>query len=532
MVVSRETPISGVHAMRKVDNWVLVGATAGAWLVFLSISPPAAARGVAASPQDRFLEAYVGLREADRLAATRDYPGASRRYQQALSQLSEIRRSYPDWEPAVIRYRIRYATERLADVGKKMASAQQGSPPPPTEGGSGRAPADLRELVTLKARIADLQAALVRSQEQRDQLFVDLARLRKAAPDRGTGGAEGSHPAGRGEVEQLASRLEQSVGQSLETLGALQRENRSLQSVLARLRQQLASVPMTPKPLSRPPEPNDQAALRQENLLLRAALADLSDQAKRLEAEKQELLTEFRRGFGQSTEGEVLVPHVRPEAAAAVRPSRSPLMARGPAPAASLGTHADPASDPLSVGELSRMLNLAAQRFGEGRLAEAADLYEQILEKEVRNATAWCNLGIVCFAQKRYERAQEALRKAIELRPADPYPYGVLGMAYYRTGSYSQATAVLERAAAIDGNNPRIRRELGLAYAASGKGLCAKKEFLKALTLNPTDGESHFNLALLYASEVPAEKKKARLHYRSALALGMAKDLALESALH
>ncbi|MDD4932685.1 MAG: tetratricopeptide repeat protein [Methylacidiphilaceae bacterium] len=509
---------------------ILVGVAAGMWTWFALASAPMEARGAPTAPQDRFLEAYVSLRDADRLAARKDYAGASRGYQQALSQLSEIRRRYPDWEPAVIRYRLRYATERLAAVGKKTTAAQQGSPPLPTEGGSGGAPADLRELVTLKARIADLQAALTRSQEQRDQLFADLSRLQKMAPGQGTN-PKGARLADRGDMERLANRMEQSVGQSLETLGALQRENRSLQSILVRLRQQVAELPAPAKPLSPRSELGDQAALRQENLLLRAALADLSDQAKRLEAEKREILAEFRRGFRQSTENEATGPRVRTEKERVALGNKSPLPPMGAAGAPSDPT-AERASTPLQVAELSQMLNEAAKRYGEGRLAEAADLYERILDKEVRNVTAWCNLGVVRFAQKRYGQAQEALRKAIELYPRDPYPYAVLGMAYYRAGSYPLATSVLERAVAIDANNPRIRRELGLAYAADGKEAAAKRELLKALALNPSDGESHFNLALLYASEIPPEKKKARLHYRSALALGMAKDVALESALH
>ncbi|VVM06864.1 hypothetical protein MAMC_01304 [Methylacidimicrobium cyclopophantes] len=520
--------------MRKVQRragLLLVGVVAGMW-TFVALSwMPIGARAAQASPQDRFLEAYVALREADRLAARKDYAGASRGYQQALSQLSEIRRYYPDWEPAVIRYRLRYATERLAAVGKKAALAQQGSPPLPTEGGSGGAPADLRELMTLKARIADLQAALLRSQEQRDQLFADLSRLRKAAPEQGSN-LGSSRLADREDTERLADRLEQSVGQSLETLAALQKENRSLQNILARLREQLAEIPAPGNAPSVRPEPKDQAALRQENLLLRAALADLSDQAKRLAAEKRAILTEFRRGFRQSTEGEPVEPRLRSESAKQVlggaRSAAGREEAAGPGPEV-MSARGLP---PLSVEELSRMLNEAARRYGQGRLAEAADLYEQILEREVRNATAWCNLGVVRFAQRRYAQAQEALRKAIELHPRDPYPYSVLGMAYYRTGSYLLATTVLERAVAIDGNDCRIRRELGLAYAASGKESAAKRELLKALAINPSDGESHFNLALLYASEVPPQKKKARIHYRSALALGMAKDVALESALH
>ncbi|WP_020494403.1 tetratricopeptide repeat protein [Verrucomicrobium sp. 3C] len=514
--------------MRDVGRWILVGVATGIWTWFALASAPMEARGAPTSPQDRFLEAYVSLRDADRLLARKDYAGASRGYQQALSQLSEIRRYYPDWEPAVIRYRLRYTTERLAAVGKKITPLPQGSPPLPTEGGSGRAPADLQELVTLKARIADLQAALTRSQVQRDQLFADLSRLQKTAPERGTN-PNGSRLAGRGDVERLANRLEQSVGQSLETLDALQKENSSLQGILGRLRQQVTEIPAPAKGLSRPSESNDRAALRQENLLLRAALADLSDQARRLEGEKQQILTEFRRGFRQGTEGEVASPLVQSEAAALGK--KSPLPPRG-SPVTPLDRAAERASTPLQMAELSQMLNEAAKRYGEGRLAEAADLYERILDKEVRNVTAWCNLGVVRFAQKRYGQAQEALRKAIELYPRDPYPYTVLGMAYYRAGSYALAAAVLERAVAIDENNARIRRELGLAYAANGKETAAKRELLKALALNPSDGESHFNLALLYASEVPPEKKKARLHYRSALALGMAKDVALESALH
>ncbi|CAB4244089.1 protein of unknown function [Methylacidimicrobium sp. AP8] len=239
----------GAQAMRKVGGSVLVGAAAAIWTIVAGSPWAGHARAVQVSPQDRFLEAYVTLREADRLAAARDYAGAERGYQQALAQLSEIRRNYPDWEPAVIRYRIRYATGRLADAAKKAAAAGQGSPPRPPEGGSGRAPEDLRELVMLRSRIAELQAELARSQAQREQLFADLSRWRKEATERApaTGGAPAaSRPLEREEVERLAKRLEQSVSQSLDTVSAIQKENRSLQNVLGRLRQEVADLPPAP----------------------------------------------------------------------------------------------------------------------------------------------------------------------------------------------------------------------------------------------------------------------------------------------
>jgi Tfp pilus assembly protein PilF len=59
----------------------------------------------------------------------------------------------------------------------------------------------------------------------------------------------------------------------------------------------------------------------------------------------------------------------------------------------------------------------------------------------------------------------------------------------------------------------------------------AEKEFLKAIEIDDTFADAHFNLALVYATEKPPSLEMARRHYKRALELGIPPDPRLEKLL-
>jgi TPR repeat protein len=68
------------------------------------------------SPQNMYLQIYAEIQEADRHLQAREVGKARHLYENALGGLEEIGEKYPDWEPTIIRYRIKYLEEKLSEI--------------------------------------------------------------------------------------------------------------------------------------------------------------------------------------------------------------------------------------------------------------------------------------------------------------------------------------------------------------------------------------------------------------------------------
>jgi len=68
------------------------------------------------SPQNKYLQIYAKIQEADRHLQSREMGKAQHLYENALDGLEEIEKRYPDWEPSIIRYRIKYLEEKLSEI--------------------------------------------------------------------------------------------------------------------------------------------------------------------------------------------------------------------------------------------------------------------------------------------------------------------------------------------------------------------------------------------------------------------------------
>ena len=91
------------------------------------------------------------------------------------------------------------------------------------------------------------------------------------------------------------------------------------------------------------------------------------------------------------------------------------------------------------------------------------------------------------------------------------------GRSFLRDGHPHQAAMLLARAKLIEPEKASIREALGRALYQSGRALLARREFAKAVQLNPADDYAHFALAL--ACERTGQRDRARGHAKLALAL-------------
>ena len=86
----------------------------------------------AADPGDRFLEAYFLIQEADAAQRQADWAKADTKFNGALEILKEIKKDSPDWNPNIIEFRLKYVSDRLAELKSKLQPAPAPAPPAET----------------------------------------------------------------------------------------------------------------------------------------------------------------------------------------------------------------------------------------------------------------------------------------------------------------------------------------------------------------------------------------------------------------
>jgi tetratricopeptide (TPR) repeat protein len=189
---------------------------------------------------------------------------------------------------------------------------------------------------------------------------------------------------------------------------------------------------------------------------------------------------------------------------------------------------AAPEGVPSLPPELQAMAGEARAQFAKGNYAEAEKIYRQILHKEPNNVYMLTNLGVVLLRACKYKLAEEFFRKALRIAPENGLTHCSMGVVYYQEGKYDEAVNELTTALAVNSKDATAHNYLGLTSSQKGWQDAAQKELETATDLDPNYGDAHFNLALLLASKVPADRNTARQHYERAIKLGVNRDAALE----
>lgn len=166
-----------------------------------------------------------------------------------------------------------------------------------------------------------------------------------------------------------------------------------------------------------------------------------------------------------------------------------------------------------SVDELQRR---ALELHRAGQLAEAEQIYRQILAGEPAHAPTLDSMGVLAFQTRRGEAAIGYLQKAIA---ADPHRAGYhynLGEVYRGLGNPALARNCFEQALRLDGNLAMAHYSLGLVYQHERNGPGAVAAFGEAVRLNPDMAEAHHELGSLYREL--GRRSEALVHFQRVLA--------------
>ena len=117
-----------------------------------------------------------------------------------------------------------------------------------------------------------------------------------------------------------------------------------------------------------------------------------------------------------------------------------------PPAAAAMPADAAPAPAGLSGGDRAALLARAEDLADRGRLAEAVDLCEEIMQQHGAFADGYCLLGLICEARRDEERAEDSFTKALYLDPDHYQALVHLMLICERRGRAAQAAAFRRRA--------------------------------------------------------------------------------------
>jgi tetratricopeptide (TPR) repeat protein len=111
----------------------------------------------------------------------------------------------------------------------------------------------------------------------------------------------------------------------------------------------------------------------------------------------------------------------------------------------------------------------------QGKLTEAAQAWQAVIEKNPADAGALASLGVIFSTEHKYPEAASAYRKAIALDPKLPGVQLNLGLAEFKQGHFQEAIAPLSAVLRAEPDNLQAQTLLGLSnYGA--------KHFVEAVT--------------------------------------------------
>jgi predicted O-linked N-acetylglucosamine transferase (SPINDLY family) len=152
-----------------------------------------------------------------------------------------------------------------------------------------------------------------------------------------------------------------------------------------------------------------------------------------------------------------------------------------------------------------------------GNLAQAEQLYRQVLEVEPDNAGAPGFLGALAYQAGRLEEAAGFYRRAAELKPNSAALHHSLGNVLHALGRTGQANAAFRRATECDPNHAEAHFNLGNGLFDQHRFAEAAASYRRALAIRPHNADALCNLGNVL--EAQGQLDEAVAAYRSALAL-------------
>lgn len=166
---------------------------------------------------------------------------------------------------------------------------------------------------------------------------------------------------------------------------------------------------------------------------------------------------------------------------------------------------------------VKRTLQEAVGHHREGRLQEAEQLYQQILQENPTHSDALHLLGLVAYQSLEYSRAQDLIRQAIQQDSAKSLYHYNLGLACEKAGQLNEAVQAYQRALQLKADYVEAQSNLGNVYRELGDLGAAVVAFERAIALKPDSAGAYNNLGVVFKEQHDLDR--AMDSYQQALRL-------------
>jgi len=155
----------------------------------------------------------------------------------------------------------------------------------------------------------------------------------------------------------------------------------------------------------------------------------------------------------------------------------------------------------LNPGLADAYYNLACLYQELKRYDEAVEEYLKAIRADSDKLEAYNNLGFIYNHKGLYQEAIGWLKRGMEIDPCYIRFYGNLGIAYKNLGMQEEAVNILTKAREIDPKNVILRLRLAMGLKELGQNKGAIKELEEILGIKPNWAKAHYELARLYYQE-------------------------------
>jgi Flp pilus assembly protein TadD/predicted nucleic acid-binding Zn-ribbon protein len=479
------------------------------------------------------------INEGDKLSQGGQNSQAREKYETALTRLEKLKNENPEWEPTIVKYRIKYLNDKLAN----LKTAKESATPPPTAPAAApapTAPAPMSEkpetpapaptpaaakteapaapapVVTsddpsaLRQRIIQLTGDLESARTELKQAKADLDQAltdKKGLQEKLSSGSPADANVAALQQENTALRTKlASTEESLKKAagGDMAGEMSSLRGQVDSLEKKLAEANAKSAELTRANEDykkqiadltgklqmagtagKSDSTLAKENAMLRSILdRQLKEQARR-EAARRLVLDEFKN-LAVSTEAlktqmEVLsspLVALSEEEEGMLKVSAPSLVAPEPAaPAAAAG-----------AATTATLSSAAEKPASPESYAEKPRIPEEFKDTAAR-ATSLYN-------EKKFDEAAAAYQEILNKYPQSIYALSNLGVVRFQQQKYPEAEKPLREAIRVAPNDAFSHSVLGIVLVQQEKYDDAIQVLSRAVALDPNDAKTRNYLGI------------------------------------
>ena len=139
---------------------------------------------------------------------------------------------------------------------------------------------------------------------------------------------------------------------------------------------------------------------------------------------------------------------------------------------------------------------------------EVIDLCNELLERNSKDAWAYCNIGYSLLQQKMYVKAIEFFNKVIDIDPYWDYPYNNRGYCKLQLGDLDNGAVDIFHAFEMNEKNSFAWRNIGVYYLITDELDKALEHLLESERIDPETDLINFYLCKVYSKKGDDEKTK------------------------